>query len=218
MGSENGAEDEKPVRSVKVAKFEMTKYEITKEQFGQFLLETITTIDGSTDNGNSDVDSTKPATEVSWHDAAAYAEWLSQKTGFNYRLPTEAEWEYAAKAGTDTDYFFGDSIEKTANCAGCKTAWDNIGTAPVGSFPANALGLYDMHGNVWEWVQDCWIDNYSEHSDTQVAVETENCEQRVLRGGAWYNEAEYARSSYRSHEQPGYKDSGVGFRLVRDQN
>ena len=98
---------------------------------------------------------------VSWYDAAAYAAWLSSQTGDRYRLPSEAEWEYAARAGTETVYSWGNDIgDNRANCDGCPSQWDEFKTAPVGSFAANAWGVHDMHGNVWEWVRDCWNRGY----------------------------------------------------------
>jgi formylglycine-generating enzyme required for sulfatase activity len=99
----------------------------------------------------------RPVINVSWKDAVAYAEWLSEQTGKRYRLPSEAEWEYAAGAGTETKYWWGNEVGiNRANCDGCGSQWDNKQTAPVGSFDANPLGLYDTAGKVFEWVQDCW--------------------------------------------------------------
>ena len=104
----------------------------------------------------------QPVINVTWDDAQRYVAWLSKMTGKPYRLLSEAEWEYAARAGTQTAYSWGDEIGKgNANCNGCGSQWDNKQTAPVGSFAPNAFGLYDMHGNVWEWVEDCFHDNYN---------------------------------------------------------
>ena len=98
---------------------------------------------------------------VSWDDAKEYVAWLSRKTGKSYRLLTEAEWEYAARAGASTKYSWGNEIGRNqANCHSCGSQWDNMKTGPVGSFTANAFGLHDMHGNVWEWVEDCWHVSY----------------------------------------------------------
>src|SRR5262249_10215759 len=105
---------------------------------------------------------TRPVIYVSWDDAQAYVAWLSWMTGMPYRLLSEAEWEYAARAGTTTAYFWGDEIgENNANCKGCGGQWNGSGTAPVGSFKPNSFGLYDMAGNVWQWVQDCHHSNYN---------------------------------------------------------
>ena len=104
----------------------------------------------------------KPVINVTWDNAQQYVAWFSKMTGQRYRLLTEAEWEYAARAGTMTAYFWGDEIGTGhANCASCGSQWDNSGPAPVGSFKPNAFGLHDMHGNVWEWVKDCYHDNYN---------------------------------------------------------
>ena len=105
---------------------------------------------------------TRPVMNVSWDDAQQYVAWLSTRTGKTYRLLSEAEWEYAARAGTSTAYFWGNEIGNgNANCNGCGSQWDHRRTAPVGSFAPNAFGLHDMHGNVWEWVQDCMHEDYN---------------------------------------------------------
>ena len=129
----------------------------------------------------------RPVIYVSWEDAQSFVAWLSEITGHAYRLPTESEWEYAARAGTETKYSWGDSIgNNQANCDGCGSRWDGEMTAPVGSFGANAFGLHDMHGNVSEWVEDCWNDSYAAGpSDGSVWLSGE-CGERVKRGGAWF--------------------------------
>ena len=105
---------------------------------------------------------TRPVVDVSWHDAQQYVRWLSGKTGARYRLLSESEWEYVARAGTTTRYWWGGAIARSrANCDGCGSRWDGRQTAPVGTFRPNAFGLHDVHGNVWEWVQDCERGSYS---------------------------------------------------------
>jgi len=209
MGSDS-AEDEKPIHHVRVEAFSMAKHEVTLEQYRAFALATGRLAPQYTaENSNS------PAAYVSWSDALAYAEWLSDKTNKPFRLPTESEWEYAARAGTTTPFFTGEKL-KAANCVGCDSKWGGKSAAPVGSFIPNEFGLYDMHGNVWEWVQDCWTDNYSGRTKSADAVGPETCERRVLRGGSWYNDADYARSSYRGNEVATFRDTGVGFRVVHD--
>lgn len=211
MGSESGADDEKPVREVSVSAFSMSKYEVTMEQYRVFAADTDRPAPQF-----AETDGKSPVTNVSWADAISYTEWLSEKTTKNYRLPTEAEWEYAARGGTVTPFSTGEELTNLANCVGCGTQWDDKRTAPVGSFPPNPFGLYDVHGNVWEWVQDCWTDSYFGRGSDAAAVDQPGCERRVLRGGSWYNEADYARSSYRGNEVFEYRDSGVGFRVVHD--
>ncbi len=113
---------------------------------------------------------------VSWTDAVAYTEWLSAQLGERYRLPSEAEWEYASRAGSTKKYSWGNEIGRNrANCDGCGSQWDNRMTAPVGSFSPNAWGLHDMHGNVWEWVQDCWNSRYQGAPADGSAWESGDC-------------------------------------------
>ena len=126
----------------------------------------------------------RPVVNVSWDDVKAYVDWLTGKTGEEYRLLSEAEWEYVARAGTRTAYWWGDDFgQNRANCHGCGDSYRP--TAPVGSFSANPFGLHDVHGNVWEWVEDCWNDSYDGAPSDGSAWESGNCERRVLRGGSW---------------------------------
>ena len=123
---------------------------------------------------------------MSWNDAQEYVRWLSGETGRAYRLPSEAEWEYVARAGTTTDFWWGDSLgSNRANCDRCGSAWDDRQTAPVGSFSPNAFGLHDVHGNVWERVQDCRKDDYVGAPRDGSAWEAGNCDWRGVRGGGW---------------------------------
>ncbi len=209
MGSEDGEADERPVHNVVVEAFSMSKHEVTVEQYQVFALAT-----GRLAPQYLPQERNLPVTNVSWHDAIAYADWLSIKTQKLFRLPTESEWEYAARAGTTTKYFTGDTLVNAANCAGCGGQWAGKSVAPVGSFDPNEFGLYDMHGNVWEWVQDCWTPNYNHRTESAVAVELNECQHRVLRGGSWYHDASRASVSYRGNEKTHHRDSGVGFRVV----
>ena len=144
-----------------------------------------------------------PVINVNWNDAKAYVRWLSRKTGEEYRLLSEAEWEYVARAGTTTEYWWGNDIGRNrANCRGCGSRWDNRQTAPVGSFSANSFGLYDVHGNVWEWVEDCWEGD---------------CRRRVLRGGSWSSEPFDLRSALRVRHTAGIRLISLGFRVARTQ-
>ena len=129
----------------------------------------------------------RPVINVSWADAQAYVAWLSGETGKTYRLPSESEWEYAARAGTVTKYSWGNEIgHNRANCYGCGSRWDLDRTSPVGAFAPNAFGLHDMHGNVDEWVEDCWNDSYYGAPTQGEAWTSGDCANRVLRGGSWY--------------------------------
>ena len=171
-----------PVHSVRIALFEMSKYEVTFEEYDAFT--DATGRERADDEGWGR--GRRPVINVSWHDAVAYTQWLSSQTGKNYRLPSEAEWEYAARAGSTTKYSWGNDIGvNRANCDGCGSQWDDRQTAPVGSFRANRWGLHDMHGNVREWVQDCRNDNYRGAPDDGSAWESGNCHRHVSRGGSW---------------------------------
>ncbi|MCY3680909.1 MAG: SUMF1/EgtB/PvdO family nonheme iron enzyme [Gemmatimonadetes bacterium] len=160
----------------------------------------------------------RPVINVSWDDAQSYVRWLSARTGKTYRLLSESEWEYVARAGTETAYSWGNSIGvNRANCRGCGSQWDDAKTAPVGSFAANAWGVHDMHGNVREWVQDCWHDNYEgAPTDGSVWGSEEECG-RVMRGGSW----DYGPWNLRSAGRAGgytvnYRNEKNGFRVARD--
>jgi formylglycine-generating enzyme required for sulfatase activity len=144
--------------------------------------------------------------------------WVANVTGKSYRLLTEAEWEYAARAGTQTPYFWGAAIGRNnANCDGCGTRWDGKQTAPAGRFKPNAFGLYDMHGNVWEWVEDCWHPNYVDAPPGGTAWIT-SCSGsvRVIRGGSWDSSPANLRSALRKGLAIGNLDSHTGFRIARD--
>ncbi len=169
----------------------------------------------------------RPVINVTWDHAQQYVAWLSKVTGMPYRLLTEAEYEYAARAGTQTAYPWGDDIGKgNANCDGCGSQWDSKQqTAPVGSFAANKFGLYDMVGNVWEWVQDCYHSNYEvESPQGKIDPPTEGSEwtaacpddrHRVVRGGSWSTNPETLRSANRDGATSDDRNHGLGFRVAR---
>jgi formylglycine-generating enzyme required for sulfatase activity len=158
----------------------------------------------------------RPVIDVSWHDAKEYAAWLSRKTGRIYRLLSEAEWEYAARAGTTTRYAFGDTIGKSEAQYSEEYLGSAGKTVEVGSFPANKFGLHDMHGNVAEWVEDVWHPNY-EGAPTDGSVwQGGDVSRRVLRGGSWYDEPPIIlRSAIRYGNHPVVRYYGIGFRLAR---
>ena len=163
----------------------------------------------------------RPVINVSWNDAREYVEWLSSRTGQTYRLLSEAEWEYVARAGSATAYSWGDAIgSNRANCINigvrrpCGDQWET--PAPVGSFPANSFGLYDMHGNVLEWVEDCWNESYANAPRDGSAWLMGDCDQRVSRGGSWLNEfPRNLRSANRSRNATGFRYVYHGFRVAR---
>ncbi|NIR48003.1 SUMF1/EgtB/PvdO family nonheme iron enzyme, partial [candidate division KSB1 bacterium] len=191
MGSNDGDDDEKPVHKVSVDAFYMDKYEVTVEQYAEFLN---ATNHRKPANWTEQLQNPKrPVVYVSWNDAVAYTEWLSQKTGQTYRLPTEAEWEYAARGG-NTGYggkpkyrypWGDDASPDKANYRGTggKDRWQ--GTSPRGSFDPNGYGLYDMAGNVWEWCSDWYASDYYENSPEKNPKGPATGDYRVLRGGSW---------------------------------
>jgi formylglycine-generating enzyme required for sulfatase activity len=159
---------------------------------------------------------TRPVINISWNDVQGYVAWLSKQTGKPYRLLSEAEWEYAARAGSDKAYSWGAEIGKgNASCDGCGSQWDGKQTAPVGSFAANAFGLHDMHGNVFEWVQDCFQDNYNGAPADGSVRSDDDCKRRVVRGGSWFWIPSSLRAAYRSMFAPDVRDYSIGFRVGR---
>jgi len=159
----------------------------------------------------------RPVINVSWVDAQEYCDWLSEQTGQRYRLPTEAEWEYATRAGSRTRWSFGDNLRDLPDHAWYDKNAEGR-TYPVGEKRANPWGLFDCHGNVYEWVQDTWHENYEGAPADGTAWETKDAGAgRVIRGGSWRDDARYCRSAYRSRSGPEYRDANLGFRCARDQ-
>jgi formylglycine-generating enzyme required for sulfatase activity len=158
---------------------------------------------------------TLPVEQVSWNDAQVFVRMLSQKTGKLYRIPSEAEWEYAARAVNQTDYSFGDDEGQLG-----RYAWFNANagwqTRPVGEKLPNGFGLHDMHGNVWEWTQDCWKENYIGAPTDGSSWVNGDCSRRVLRGGAWLYGPQVLRSANRIWEPIVFRNSYLGFRVARD--
>jgi len=159
----------------------------------------------------------RPVINVSWNDAKLYVAWLSRITGKPYRLLSEADWEYAARAGSTTAYSWGDDIGKAnANCYGCGSQWDDKQTAPAGSFKPNGFGLYDMHGNVWQWVEDAYHDSYrGAPNDGSTWIEGGDTSRRVIRGGSWRNGPTGLRAAIRYWGSTNDQSGDLGFRLGR---
>jgi len=161
----------------------------------------------------------RPVIGVSWADAQAYAQWLSGKTGHRYRLPSEAEWEYAARGGTSTPFHTGPTI----NSRQANLLDDNLNglftyrqtTVPAGSFPPNPFGLHDVHGNVWEWVEDCHAPSYIGAPADGTAQTAQGCGHRVLRGGGWYQVKTGSRAANRNWADSSYRSNEIGFRVAR---
>ena len=208
--AENGcAAPETPVRVVNIATpFSISKHEVTFAQYDRFARAAGRRRPDDAGWGRGD----RPVVDVSWGDAVEYVEWLSAETGRRYALPGEAEWEYAARAGTETRYAWGDAVGDQANCADCSRSPGRSVT--VGSFRANAWGLHDMHGNVWEWVQDCWNASY-ENAPTDAGAHSDgDCGRRMLRGGSWFNAQQFARSASRLSGEATVRGNVAGFRVV----
>ncbi|MBF0247827.1 MAG: formylglycine-generating enzyme family protein [Alphaproteobacteria bacterium] len=158
----------------------------------------------------------RPVINVTWADAVEYTQWLSKLTGQTYRLPSEAEWEYAARAGTDGNYWWGDEVGKgKANCRDCGETISHQ-TEPVDSFEPNPWGLYNVHGNVWEWVADCWNPSHKgAPADGSPRIDGD-CNSRVVRSGSWYYFSKNLASAWRFKNDARVRSYGIGFRVVRD--
>ena len=210
----DGDANERPVHTVRILKpFAIGKYPVTFEEYDKFVSTTGQTFPQDEGWGRG----RQPAINASWLDAGKFSEWLSKETGKRYRLPTEAEWEYAARAGTETTYWWGNEIKPDmANFHGGDNRWGGKQTSPVGSFQPNAFGLYDTAGNVWEWVQDSWHENYIGAPSDGSAWESSDIDQRVARGGSWDYRPEFLRSSFRLRFLAGLRYDSIGFRLAQD--
>jgi formylglycine-generating enzyme required for sulfatase activity len=212
--------DEVPQHRVTIARpFAVSKYDVTFNDW-----DACVSVGGCPREGRAgDVDwgrDTRPVIYVSWDDAQQYVAWLSQMTGKPYRLLSDAEFEYAARAGTQTAYPWGDDIgENNANCVGCGSQWTGSAgtwqTAPVGSFAANRFGLHDMVGNVWKWVQDCYHPNYNGAPTDGSTWTGGDCTARVIRGGSWGGGPEYVRPAFRDRASTNDRNYTMGFRVGR---
>ncbi len=215
MGSpDNGtAFSERPQHAVKLGTFSIGVYEITIAEYNTFA--------AANGRGKPHTGAARGATNpvffVNWQDAVAYAAWLSAHTGKRYRLPTEAEWEYAARAGTQSDYWWGRELgEGHAHCVACGSTIDAHAPASVGQFAHNAYGLYDTAGNVQEWVADCYHDTYEGAPSDGSVFSGGDCRYHVVRGGAFSNGPKALRSAAREKFQTSAASDSVGFRIVRE--
>ena len=203
---------ESPQHQVSVPPFLLGKYPVTQAQWEAVM----------GNNPSSFKGKDRPVERVSWNDAQEFCQKLSQKTGKDYRLPSEAEWEYACRAGTETPFYFGETITTDlVNFNGVSTYGSGpkgqyrVQTTEVSIFPPNAFGLYDMHGNVWEWCQDQWHGSYKGAPIDGSAWISENDNySRIIRGGCWYSGPRFCRSASRRPSYPGYRLDYVGFRVV----
>jgi len=215
MGSPKGEgfDDERPQRTIRLdGPLAVGKYEVTWEEYNICHYEGPCLAPPADGFGGG----RRPVTNVSYEDAMTYAAWLTARTGRRYSLLSEAEWEYAARAGTTTAYPWGPKIVPgKANCDGCGSPWDNRSTAPVGSFAPNSFGLHDMQGNVWEWVQDCFASSYAAgQPQNGAAYLPKDCTLRLNRGGSWYTSPSRLRSANRLQAVPTDRFREVGFRVA----
>lgn len=213
MGSVAGRSEEKPPHPVVIQRpFAIGVYEVTIDDWDACLRE-----GGCRQSPEPGQQGRMPMINVSWDDARGYVEWLSGKTGKKYRLPTEAEWEYATRAGSATRYWWGDAPGvAAANCADCGGPWGGKSASPVGSFEPNPYGLYDVHGNVWEWTEDCWNPSYSGALADGKPWLRGDCISRVLRGGSWAVDHKYMRAARRSRYDRDVRYYLNGLRVVSE--
>ncbi len=210
-----------PQHRVTVPSFTLGKYEVTFAQWDACVA-------GGGCMGPAPEDQgwgrgNRPLVDVTWDEANAYIDWLNQKTGKKYRLPSEAEWEYAARAGTTSAFSFGPTITtRQANYDGTTAFGEGpVGenrqqTLPVGSFPPNAFGLYDVHGNAWEWIEDCFVDGYAEDAPKNGgAYRLRDCGEHVVRGGSWADPPGDLRSAARGSATFDTQSPSGGFRVAR---
>jgi len=206
-------DNEGPLHRVTIAQpVAVSKFEVTFEQW-----DACVAVGGCARVPDSNMGrGMRPVINVSWDHAQQYVAWLAEMSGRPYRLLSEAEWEYAARAGTTTAFSWGDELGKNnANCNGCGSEWDGRQTAPVGSFAPNPFGLYDMHGNVWEWVEDCLHADY-EGAPTDGSPWAEgNCNERVIRGGSWIGYPVGLRSALRFWYSSDDHGADLGLRVAR---
>lgn len=215
MGSSGVSQqfDERPQHDVQLDAFAMASHEITFNEYDAFARATGRSLPADKGWGRAG----RPVINVSWEDARAYAQWLSAQTGAQYRLPTEAEWEFVARSGTQTRYWWGEDLDNDrANCFDCGSTDGGVQTSRVGSFSANPWGVYDMAGNVREWVQDCYVPNYSRASVDGRAVDVGGCADRVVRGGAYSSPSAQLRSASRDRVDAQGRLDNLGFRVVRE--
>ncbi|MEW8372474.1 MAG: formylglycine-generating enzyme family protein [Candidatus Thiodiazotropha sp.] len=221
MGSKKGHEDELPQHKVCIGEsFHLGQHEVTFNEYDRFAAATGRSLPEDYGWGRG----RRPVVDVNWNDARAFADWIGSEGDNHCRLPSEAEWEYAARAGTSSEYALpvkqgSDDISDKglANCDGCGSEWGGEKTAPVKAFPANTWGLHDMHGNVWEWTEDCWHENYNKAPADGSAWLNEDggdCGKRVLRGGSWGSLPGFARSAVRGGSGPDGQGGSVGFRVL----
>ncbi|MDH5354933.1 MAG: SUMF1/EgtB/PvdO family nonheme iron enzyme [Gammaproteobacteria bacterium] len=215
MGAASGvlAADEVPRHGVTIKSFMVSVYEITYADYDKFARANNRKLPDSTGLDRK----MHPVADVSWDDALAYTKWLSKETGKNYRLLSEAEWEYVARAGSRTSFWWGATAgSSNAHCFDCKSDFNTSKPAKVGTYKPNAFGLYDTAGNLYEWVHDCYHRNYDGAPDDGSVWEGGDCENRIVRGGAFRSPASSMRAENREKFKSGRGQYNVGIRVARD--
>jgi len=209
-----GDDNERPVHEVTIAhNFALARLEVTFAEFDRFAEATGRPLPSDEGWGRGN----RPVVNVTWQDADAYARWLAEQTGQPYRLPTEAEWEYSARAGTESLFWWGDEMQEGyAVCDGCDSRWGSQSTAPTGSMQANPWGLHDLSGNVDEWVADCYQADYSQAPKDGSAEQMTGCSQRVMRGGSWFDIPRLTRPASRYRHPANTSRNSWGFRVALD--
>ena len=215
MGSTKGKPRELPIRKLRVARpFAIGRYEVTFAEWDAC------NADGGCAQRPFDRGwgrGRRPVINVVYAEILDYMKWISAKTGETYRLPSEAEWEYATRAGSKTEYWWGDDVGKgRANCRRCGTEWSGVKSAPVGSFEKSPWGLYDVHGNVLEMVADCWFESHSRAPADLSTRDEPDCANRVVKGGAWYYLPKVSRSASRARNHAKVFSYFIGFRVLRE--
>jgi len=215
MGKDGRFKNEGPARTVTIARaFAMGRFEVTFDEWQACFDEGGCGTQMPSDHGWGQ--GTRPIINITWFDAQGYLKWLSEKTAKTYRLPSESEWEYAARAGTQTDFWWGDQVgREKANCRNCgpKISHQSL---PVDSFKPNPWGLYNVHGNVWEWVEDCWNPTQAGAPNNAQPRLNGDCRQRVMRSGSWYYFSKNIRAPWRFKNDARVKSYGIGFRVLRE--
>jgi formylglycine-generating enzyme required for sulfatase activity len=207
--------DEQPVHAVTISALAVGRFEVTFEQWDVCVAAGGCTHKPSDERWGR---GKRPVMNVSWNDAKEYTRWLAQKAGKPYRLLTEAEWEYAARAGGATRFYWGDSDLNACDYASVRSDWLGCGTgrtSEVGARWPNAFGLYDMAGNVWEWTEDCYHENYDGAPGDGSAWVGASCKLRVTRGGGWDAQAKEARTANRNPRSQADRNYTIGFRVAR---
>jgi len=209
----DGDFDESPPTEIEIGEFAIGVYEVTFDEYDRFCASTGCSLPDDQGWGRG----RRPVVNVTWDMAKAFTAWLSDQTGNRYRLPTDAEWEYAARGGTQSRFWWGDETGVArSNCAECGSLWDGEKTSRVGRFNPNPFGLHDTAGNVFEWVADCWSNDFSQAPQDGSALEKPDCGVRVIRGGAWSFPQREVRSANRWRNFQSRRSDDTGFRVVRE--